>query len=309
MSVNTGAPSSAAKKRHALALVLLLLAGAVFGAFYKPSPSALSSRDYASEEIQFATLPALPHWADAPLPDFSDYADTDEKKAAFFEFLFPRIVLANSRILLEREYLDALTAKPQLTGKEKQWLKNEAKRLRVDLPAAGKAQIAKLKKRLDVIPPSLIMAQAANESAWGTSRFAVEGHNLFGQWCFSAGCGLVPLNRVSGASHEVATFSSPYRSVRAYIQNLNRHPAYQTLRDIRLTDRKQQEPLSGEGLAAGLALYSERGEEYIGEITAMIRYNNLAAYDHAFAELLQDRNPTHLQQLASARTVSALLPR
>lgn len=309
MSVNTGAPSPAAKKRHALAFILFLIAGALFGAFYKPSPSALSSRDNAGEEFPFATLPALPRWANAPLPDFSGYADTDEKKAAFFDFLFPRIVLANSRILLEREYLDALAAKSQFTGKEKQWLKNEAKRLRVDPAPAGKAQIAKLKRRLDVIPPSLIMAQAANESAWGTSRFAVDGNNLFGQWCFTAGCGLVPLSRVSGASHEVAKFSSPYRSVRAYIQNLNRHPAYQPLRDIRLTDRKQQEPLSGRELAAGLELYSERGEEYVGEITAMIRHNNLAVYDQAFAEILKDRTPAHLQQLASARNINELMPR
>jgi Bax protein len=309
MSVNTGAPSPAAAKRHALALVLLLLAGALFGAFYKPSPNAFSSRYYAGEEFQFATLPALPSWANAPLPDFSGYADTDEKKAAFFDFLFPRIVLANSRILLEREYLDALAAKAELTGKEKQWLKSEAKRLRLDPAPAGKAQIAKLKKRLDVIPPSLIMAQAANESAWGTSRFAVDGNSLFGQWCFTPGCGMVPLNRVSGASHEVSRFSSPYRSVQAYIENLNRHPAYQPLRDIRLTDRKQLEPLSGKELAAGLELYSERGEEYVGEITAMIQHNNLTAYDQAFAKILQDQNPAHLQQLASARTIDELMPR
>ena len=309
MSVNTGAPSPAATKRHALAFILFLLAGVLFGAFYTPSPSAFSSRYDAGEEFQFATLPALPGWARAPLPDFSGYADADEKKAAFFDFLFPRIVLANSRILLEREYLDALAAKSELTDKEKNWLKNEAQRLRVDPTPSGKAQIAKLKKRLDVIPPSLIMAQAANESAWGTSRFAVEGNNLFGQWCFSTGCGLVPLSRVSGASHEVAKFSSPYHSVRAYIQNLNRHPAYQTLRDIRLTDRKQQEPLSGKDLATGLELYSERGEEYVGEITAMIQQNNLTAYDQAFAEILQDQNQARLQQLASARTFDELLPR
>ncbi|MEH6356978.1 MAG: glucosaminidase domain-containing protein [Marinobacter sp.] len=309
MSVNTGAPSPAATKRHALALSLLLLAGALFGALYKPSPNAFSSRNDAGEEFQFATLPALPSWANAPLPDFSGYADTDEKKAAFFDFLFPRIVLVNSRILLEREYLDALAVKSEFTGKEKQWLKNEAERLRIDFAPAGKAQIAKLKKRLDVIPPSLIMAQAANESAWGTSRFAVEGNNLFGQWCFTAGCGLVPLSRVSGASHEVARFSSPYRSIQAYIQNLNRHPAYQPLRDIRLTDRKQQEPLSGKEMAAGLELYSERGEEYIGEITAMIQHNNLTVYDQAFAKILQDRNPVHLQQLASASTADELLSR
>jgi len=81
------------------------------------------------------------------------------------------------------------------------------------------------------------------------------------------------------------------------------------LRDIRLTDRKQQEPLSGKGLAAGLELYSERGDEYIDEITAMISHNDLTVYDQAFAEILQDQNPAHLQQLASASSVDELLPR
>ena len=309
MSVNTGAPSPAARKRHALALFLLLLAAAAVGAFYKPSPSALSSRGDAGEEFIFATLPALPAWANESLPDFNAYTHTDEKKAAFFEFLFPRIVLANSRILLEREYLDSLAAKSELTSKDKRWLAEEAERLRLDPAPAGKAQIAKLKNRLDVIPPSLIMAQAANESAWGTSRFAVEGNNLFGQWCFSDGCGLVPQSRAAGAQHEVAAFKTPYRSVRAYIENLNRHPSYKKLRDIRQAERKQQKALSGKDLAAGLINYSERGQEYIGEITAMIRHNNLTTYDRAFADLLMDGSPEQLQQLAKSPTVNDLLPR
>lgn len=309
MSVNTGAPSPAARKRHALALFLLLLAAAALGAFYKPAPSELSRRGDAGEEFPFATLPALPAWANQPLPDFSAYTNTDEKKAAFFDFLFPRIVLANSRILLEREYLELLAAKPELSAKEKRWLADEAERLRIDPAPAGNALIAKLKKRLDVIPPSLIMAQAANESAWGTSRFAVEGNNLFGQWCFTDGCGLVPQSRAAGAQHEVAAFTTPYRSVRAYIENLNRHPSYKTLRDIRQAERKQQKALSGKELAAGLINYSERGQEYIGEITAMIRHNNLTDYDTAFAELLMDGNPEQLQQLAKAPKVTDLLPR
>ena len=309
MSINTGAPSPAAIKRHALALFLLLLGAALLGAFYKPSPSALSSRGDAGDEFPFATLPALPAWADQSLPDFAAYADASEKKTAFFEFLFPRIVLANSRILLEREYLESLATKPELTAKEKRWLADEAERLRIDAAPAGKAQMAKLKKRLDIIPPSLVMAQAANESAWGTSRFAVEGNNLFGQWCFTAGCGLVPQSRVAGAQHEVAAFKTPYRSVRAYIENLNRHPSYQKLRDIRLADRQRQKPLSGKGLAAGLVNYSERGQEYVGEITAMIQHNNLTAYDQAFADLLMNSSPEQLQQLAKTASANDLLVR
>ena len=152
------------------------------------------------------------------------------------------------------------------------------------------------------------LAQAANESAWGTSRFATKGNNLFGQWCFSKGCGLVPRGRVEGASHEVAKFSSPFRSVRAYIQNLNRHPTYQELRDIRQEDRRGKDPLSGVDMAAGLLGYSERGQEYVDEIRAMIHYNNLTFYDDDFRDVVRGLNPERLQQLATATQESTLLP-
>ena len=170
-------------------------------------------------------------------------------------------------------------------------------------------QFTGLRHKLDVIPPSLILAQAANESAWGTSRFATKGNNLFGQWCFSKGCGLVPRGRAEGASHEVAKFSSPYRSVRAYIQNLNRHPTYQLLRDVRLEDRRDNAPLSGLELAEGLLGYSERGEEYIEEIRAMIHYNNLEFYDDDFRSVVRNLEPGSLEQLASTEAETGLLPR
>ncbi|MBW0146859.1 glucosaminidase domain-containing protein [Marinobacter arenosus] len=292
--------------KRALLLVLPLIAFAIGGGFYVPQSGMDTSR-YGSE-LPLASLPSLPNWAHDELPDFAGIQDTTEKKAAFFSFLYPRIVLANSRILIELDYLDSLASKSNLSEDEQQWLTAQAERLRVEADPGSDEQFALLRKRLDVIPPSLILAQAANESAWGTSRFATKGNNLFGQWCFSKGCGLVPRGRVEGANHEVAKFSSPYRSVRAYIQNLNRHATYQSLRDIRLKDRRANDPLSGVEMAQGLLGYSERGADYVEEIRAMIHYNNLSFYDNDFRDVIRDLTPGRLQQLASANPETELLP-
>jgi len=292
---------------RSLMLAVPLIAFAIGGGLYVPSePSA--NNDNTGSEPALSALPPLPSWALEKLPDFSGYQDATERKGAFFSFLYPRIVLANSRILIERDYLDRLVTKDTLSKKEYFWLEAQSKRLRVEEEPGSPEQLSLLRKRLDIIPPSLILAQAANESAWGTSRFALLGNNLFGQWCFSKGCGLVPLSRTDGASHEVATFASPYHSVRAYIQNLNRHASYQGLRNTRLDDRETGDPLSGLALARGLVSYSERGEEYVNEIRSMIRYNNLEFYDTEFRKILSDRSPSHLKDLASAKTDQALLP-
>ncbi|MBB5322494.1 glucosaminidase domain-containing protein [Marinobacter oulmenensis] len=288
---------------RALFLAVPLFLFAIAGALHTPPPGGSDEADLALD-----SLPPLPAWAKAPLPDFTGHRDVTERKVAFFSFLYPRIVLANSRILIERDYLEHLAGKDTLNQDEQQWLDGQAKRLRVKASSGSTAQFDLLRKRLDIIPPSLIMAQAANESAWGTSRFATQGYNLFGQWCFSRGCGLVPQSRVQGADHEVAKFSSPYFSLRSYIQNLNRHPAYQHVRDIRLEDRRTNRALSGIDLAGGLESYSERGDEYIREIRAMIRHNNLTFYDEKFLKLLGDRTPQRFSELASAGAAAMLLP-
>lgn len=290
-----------------LMLFVPLIGFGLGGALYVP-PQAVPAIDDETSELALDSLPPLPSWANEELPDFSGIRDTTERKVAFFSFLYPRIVLANSRILLEREYLDFLAAQDTLKPDEKEWLARQAERLRIDQPVGSPAQIELLRKRLDVIPPSLALAQAANESAWGTSRFATEGNNLFGQWCFSPGCGMVPEGRPDGETYEVADFRSPYYSVRAYIQNLNRHPAYQAVRDIRMKDRKAGEPLSGHEMAEGLLDYSQRGEAYIEEIREMISYNNLAFYDREFRAQLGDRSPERFEQLAASDTDVLLLP-
>ncbi|MCH2098860.1 MAG: glucosaminidase domain-containing protein, partial [Pseudomonadales bacterium] len=154
----------------------------------------------------------------------------------------------------------------------------------VDVPAQGPIPMERLDELLacvDVIPPSLVLAQAATESAWGTSRFARKANNLFGEWCFTAGCGLVPNHRSQGATHEVERFATVSASIDSYFHNLNSHPAYAELRAIRARAREAAATISGADLAAGLMLYSERGEDYVDELRQIIRVNDLGRFDSA----------------------------
>ncbi|TVP57496.1 MAG: bax protein [Halomonadaceae bacterium] len=228
----------------------------------------------------------LPDWANTPLPDFSQYQVIDERKEAFFDYLFPRIVLANKAVLDLREHLRGLQAKDELTAQDLEWLQSQADRLRVPGENGSNEQMKALALRLDVVAPSLMLAQAANESSWGTSRFATRGNNLFGQWCWTEGCGHVPERRPDGARHEVAHYDYPYRSIRSYIANLNRHEAYGELRDVRAGQRQAGDGADGLQLAEGLESYSERGTAYVREIQAMINFNQLSDYDAEFRRLL-----------------------
>jgi Bax protein len=143
-----------------------------------------------------------------------------------------------------------------------------------------KAYLQRLLWRVDVIPPSLVLAQAASESAWGTSRFAQDGNNFFGQWCFKRGCGFVPASRRPTANHEVKSFASIEDAVHAYFMNLNTYPSYQYLRVIRQQLRNKEQPIDGISLSEGLGSYSERGDAYIKELRTMIYKNDLLTRDH-----------------------------
>jgi len=214
-------------------------------------------------------------------PNFEQYAAGTVRKTEFFNYFLPLIAQKNKEITKTRKTL-LLWHKNRsdigwwdsrkLTDLVTQY---RVKNFSIDDDAAWK----KLLINVDVLPPSLVLAQAANESAWGTSRFAIQGNNYFGQWCFEQGCGLVPKKRDSGKVHEVADFSSPKESLESYMQNLNSHPAYQPLRDIRTQLRMEKQPVSGFALAAGLISYSERGVDYIEELREMIKYNQLSKYD------------------------------
>jgi len=192
-------------------------------------------------------------------------------KKAFFQFMKPIVEQENKRVLQERARL--LTWRKHKAF-DVHVLKQIAQRYRV--PWTGKVDGGfwrSLLDRVDEIPMDLVLIQAANESSWGNSRFARQANNYFGQWCFRKGCGLVPLRRNAGATHEVQYFKSAELSVRSYIHNLNSSPSYKLLRNMRHSLRRQGKPLDAEFLAIGLKDYSERGMDYVHNIQAMIRSN------------------------------------
>jgi Bax protein len=229
------------------------------------------------------TLPA-PLEPIVELPDFAAIRDTEEKKQSFFNFLQPYVDAKNAEIRRQRQRLLGLIEKMRagyvLDLSETGFLLELSREYEVptdDLQDQSFLQL--LLRRVDVIPPSLVLAQAANESAWGTSRFAQEGFNLFGQWCYTQGCGLVPGNRRASDSHEVKSFSSIEDAVNAYFLNLNTFPSYQYLRLIRQDLRQNEQPIDGISLSEGLRSYSERGDAYIEELRSMIYYNELLNRD------------------------------
>ena len=220
------------------------------------------------------------------LPDFESYESVEGRKEAFFEFMSPYVMAENSRIASVRAQLlpmaEVVERGLPLSDVEAQRLAKIAADYRIDLEAIGLAEgLAELVRRVDTIPISLALAQAANESAWGMSRFAREGNNIFGQWCFDEGCGLVPEQRHRDATHEVRAFSSVEASVSAYFRNLNTHESYADMRGLRSDMRAQARPLDALVLARGLLRYSERGVSYVNELQDIIRVNRLAALDRS----------------------------
>ncbi|MDG1925428.1 MAG: glucosaminidase domain-containing protein [Pseudomonadales bacterium] len=219
---------------------------------------------------------------DTARPDFAAIRDVQTKKSAFFDYLMPFVQDANAAIEAERARLlqmEAINATGRaLSSAQQADLLRLAKQYRVPTAQYNRPTdklIAQVLQRVDVVPASLILAQAANESGWGTSRFARQANNYFGMWCYQAGCGLKPRQRDAGRSHEVKRFQHTRDSVVAYLHNLNTNRAYQSLRDLRQTTRELGAPLRGVLLAEGLLAYSSRGADYIKDIQAMIITNDL----------------------------------
>lgn len=207
-------------------------------------------------------------------PDFSTYHDMKEKKQVFFDYLRPLAEEANNKTLMQRDKLLSLQKKERLSNRDRRWLERLSQQYGLS-SSSVEVDFESLLERVDIIPTSLILAQAANESAWGTSKFARQANNYFGQWCFTLHCGIVPSRRESNQTHEVRKFASTYASVSAYLLNINKNAHYTLLRQIRSDLRNKNKPLSGRLLATGLVSYSERGHDYIQEIQAMIRLNQL----------------------------------
>ena len=203
---------------------------------------------------------------------FHDYPAGPERKQAFIDFLTPIIEKKNQSILVDRNKLIRLSQKSKLNIREQRWLRHISQIYNNDsLQPHNSSDWKSLLNKIDIIPVSLALAQGAKESGWGTSRFAQQANNYFGQWCYSKGCGLIPNKRQDNASHEVASYESAEESVSNYMNNLNTNPAYQKLRDIRAQLRKSGKTITGEQLATGLQQYSETGQEYVKELQSLIR--------------------------------------
>ncbi|WP_459779799.1 glucosaminidase domain-containing protein [Photobacterium sp. R1] len=212
-------------------------------------------------------------------PDFNVMENVTHKKQTFFNFLRPAVSQENARVSQERSFLLAIQAQFKVGQVIQENDLDEARQFgdayKVELTddKITEQWLDEMLVRVDEIPETLVLSQAANESGWGTSRFAKEGNNYFGQWCYTPGCGLVPSARNEGATHEVAVFSDAQQSVHAYFMNVNRNRAYAELREIRAQERASGHKITGLKLAEGLHRYSERGQEYVDEIQGMIRHN------------------------------------
>jgi Bax protein len=201
-------------------------------------------------------------------PEFDKIEDVQEMKKTFFNYLLPEINKKNNEIqLLRKRVIEKDLSKEELTKFYKKYRINED------------SEIAALLEKIDIIPPSLVLSQAALESNWGRSRFAKFYHNYFGLWCFERGCGVIPKKRDKGDTHEVAKFSSPEKAIDFYFLSINRNKSYEVLRKIRQDKRSKGQSITGLSLSEGLTNYAEIGYEYVERIRRVIASNELSKYD------------------------------
>jgi Bax protein len=212
-----------------------------------------------------------------------DKIDVNIKKRVFFNALLPVVMAVQDEIRAERQQLSDILAKfpvqsnsitfsddnpawqKMLSGADVTFVKKIAEKYRHE-------NGAELFKRINVLPVSLVLAQGAIESSWGTSRFANMGNNLFGMWTWGEE-GIVPLKRTAGKTHKLAVYDSILESVRAYLLTINRIPAYERLRTLR---GQSMDPIV---LSKGLLYYSERRHDYVADLQRIINFNKLVAYD------------------------------
>ena len=207
--------------------------------------------------------------------DLNTLGDTKKKRDLFIKILLPLILDENQKITEDRKRLFKILGKNFNSTGERVWLKRRFKEYKID-----DGDLSKLKMRMDIIPVSLALAQAANESGWGTSRFALEGNALFGQWTWSKK-GISPKNKDPNKSHKVLQFQILKASVRAYKNNLNTHNAYQEFREARAKLRQEDKPIIGLELSKYIKNYAAIGEKYVVIINDIIERNSLTDFDKA----------------------------
>jgi len=205
--------------------------------------------------------------------DLDELQNTRLKKETFIKIVLPLVVAENERILADRKKLKRVFKKKQTSDLEKQWLRQKLLEYKVK-----KGNMDQLLKRMDIIPTSIALAQAAKESGWGTSRFALEGNAMFGQWTWS-GNGIAPLDRESNKKHKILKFPILRASVKAYQNNLNTHKSYVNFRNKRSNMREKNKKITGLDLTDTLKNYAQTGSEYIKILNQIIKQNRLTDFE------------------------------
>ena len=205
--------------------------------------------------------------------DLDNLQSVQLKKETFIKIVLPLIVAENEKILDDRKKLLTLTEKKYTSDLEKQWLRQKLLEYKVK-----KGDIAELLKRMDMIPASIALAQAAKESGWGTSRFALEGNAIFGQWTWD-GQGIAPLKRDDNKNHKILKFPILRASVKAYKNNLNTHKSYFKFREKRKKLRDKNDDITGLSLTDTLKNYAQTGSEYTKILNQIITQNRLTDFE------------------------------
>ena len=205
--------------------------------------------------------------------DLNNLQSVQLKKETFIKIVLPLIVAENEKILDDREKLKIISKKKFTTELEKQWLRQKLLEYKVK-----KGDINQLMIRMDIIPVSIALAQAAKESGWGTSRFALEGNAIFGQWTWD-GQGIAPLKRDSDKNHKILKFPILRASVKAYKNNLNTHKSYVKFRDKRRKLREKNLVITGLVLSDTLKSYAQTGSEYTKILNQIITQNSLTDFE------------------------------
>ena len=205
--------------------------------------------------------------------DLDEIQSVKLKKETFIKIVLPLIVAENEKILDDRFKLSKIIVRKDTTDDEKQWLRQKFLEYKVK-----KGSIEELKKRMDIIPASLAIAQAAKESGWGTSRFALEGNAIFGQWTWN-GKGIEPLLKDKSKNHKILRFPILRASVKAYKNNLNTHKGYVKFREQRRNLRDKNKKINGLELTRTLGNYAESGKEYTKILAQIILQNRLMDFE------------------------------
>jgi len=219
--------------------------------------------------------------------DLDKIKSTTRKKETFLQILLPLVVAENEKIKKDRKYLFKILKENQSTD-NKNWINKKYKEYKV-----SNKNIEDLLEKIDIIPTSIALAQAAKESGWGTSRFALEGNAIFGQWTWN-GAGMAPLDKDKDKNHTILKFPLLRASVKAYITNLNTHSGYKNFRKKRQALRASNKNLSGLDLIHELDNYAQTGKEYTKVLELIIKQNDLDEFETVTIDDFKQKNELKL---------------